>query len=102
MILALGAGNTLAFYGAARRYVVGKDGPYGTSDPAWSSNLGFVPAVVLYRIALTVFLVALRRQRNATDLPVGSASEEGEVSASIKSSGARKSPLLDRRQWGLG
>ena len=89
MSVALGVGNALAFYGAARRYAVGADGPYGTSHPAWSSNLGFLPAVVLYLIALTVFLVALRGQRSATDLPAGAASEDSQVSADVEGSGAR-------------
>ena len=59
MLVALGIAHAVAFYGAARRYAVGSDGPYVTSDPAWSSNLGFVPAVLLYAVALAVFLVAL-------------------------------------------
>lgn len=59
MIATLGFAGALAFYGAARRYAVGAGGPYATTEPAWSSNLGFMPAVVLYVIALAVFLVAL-------------------------------------------
>ena len=70
MIIALAVANALAFYGAARRYAVGADGPYGTWDPAWSSNLGFAPAVMLYIVALTVFLVALQRPSGAAEVQV--------------------------------
>lgn len=63
MTAALGGAGALAFYGAARRYAVGAGGPYATTEPAWSSNLGFMPAVVLYVIALTIFIVALEGAR---------------------------------------
>ncbi|WP_336706412.1 DUF2142 domain-containing protein [Oerskovia sp. USHLN155] len=63
MIPALGVAHVLAFYGTARRYAVGIDGPYATTDPAWSSNLGFMPAVVIYGVAVAVFLIALSGPR---------------------------------------
>ncbi|MNW56101.1 hypothetical protein D3C74_338040 [compost metagenome] len=68
MTAALGGAGALAFYGAARRYAVGASGPYATTEPAWSSNLGFMPAVVLYVIALTIFIVALEGARGPRGL----------------------------------
>lgn len=59
MVVALGVANAVAFYGTARRYAVGSEGPYATVAPDWSSNLGFMPAVLLYVVALSVFLIAL-------------------------------------------
>ena len=89
MVVALGIANALAFYGTARRYAVGTGGPYATVDPGWSSNLGFVPAVVLYLVALTVFLVALGGHREANSVTVPSTSEKSEVKAPAEGCRAR-------------
>jgi hypothetical protein len=83
MIVALGVANAFAFYGTARRYAVGSEGPYATSEPMWSSNLGFMPAVVLYAIVLTVFLVALASGRTVADAVVAPAIAEPAQAAAV-------------------
>lgn len=65
VLVALGLANVLAFYGAARRYAVGSVGPYVTSEPTWSSPVGFFPAVLAYAVVVTVFLVTLDGRRTS-------------------------------------